>query len=331
MGPVPSKAAPYIAAAGAIGGTWLIDNWGELGAGPAAPRQSGMNTALEASATHMPCGLPRLSSVTTLTGAQIRQLPSGAGEDFIRELAIQRASITNKLGTLVPGLERPKLTARCAQEWIGIWLDAWQVANAANPKAFAIARPPPPPDSPSWWQLTGPWSIVTAPLYLGDALKQWNPPPAGPWHSTPAPSPASSLGRAWQHLRELHAEAAAANLVTGTVDFLAGLFGADTDTGERVWVGARKTTDALMMFAQEMDAAGFNLDTDSALAQLRRDLHPLRFVEKAVDVVVTPIELATQHVVGPVLSATVGALATTLLPWIVVGGAVYILARRAGL
>jgi hypothetical protein len=327
--------SPYVAAGGAVLGSWLIDHWGELMPGtPAPPRTPAMETALDRFVTiDLPCNASRLATVESVTGAPIRQLPSGAGEDFVREYLIQRGSLVAAFGTFVPGLEWPKMPAQCAKEWIERWLDAWQSANTSNPQAFHVEqKATSAPDTSSVWR------FLTS--SVGEILTPWNTESlpghvtydrVGPWRSVATPARLSSLGRAWQRLRDLHTEATSAAALGSIADVFGGLFGSEVAAaGQQVWVGARRVTQALYDFAGQMDAVGFSYPDAraQAVAQLKKDLHPVRFVEKAVDVVVGPVELAAQHVVGPVLSATLGALASSLLPWIVVGGAAYLLVRK---
>lgn len=302
-----ASSTPYIAAAGAIAATWLLEQVGTGGGALAtlipAARPVGTDRGLEAAArSDLACGVRRLSDVTTLTGARIRTSgPLGAGEDFIREFLIQRSSLTRALGDLgIPGLtNRPRLTAACSSEWLALWLDAFAVANGANPKAFAIDHGRP----------------STAGPFLTRVYD-----PIGDWRSAAPIGDPSPLGRLVTRARGLYTEAR----IVEAVPFV----------GELPWIRARQVTELLQDLAAMLDwaagvAAANGQISGEALATLRRDLHPVRVVEKVVDVAVGAAELALDKVVGPVAAATVGALAMTLLPWLVVGGATYFLVRRA--
>jgi hypothetical protein len=337
---------PYIVAGGAILATWAIDHWDELmPSAPSVPRRPAMSTALErvgSPAMLLPCQVRRLDHVITLTGAPIRQMASGVGEDFLREAHIQTASLSAALGSLLPAIKRPKLTARCAAQWIERWLDAWQLANQSDPQAFHVeqkATSAPDTSSVGGFLLdtVGPWTfgivggvasiLASDPLPGHDTYDR-----VGPWRTAATPSRLSALGRTWEKLRQLHREAQSMIAVANIADIFGGIFGQEVAAaGEPVWVGARRTTETIFAFAGQLDTVGFQHPSvkAEAVAQLKRDLHPARFAEKAVDVVVTPVEFAIEKVVGPTLAATLGALATSLLPWLVVGGAVYYLARRA--
>lgn len=330
--------APYIAAGGAIAATYVLEHWDALfpSVGAAAPpRSAAMSTALDRfGSVDLPCAAPRLAVVTSVTGAPIMRLPSGAGADFLREALIQRASLVQAFGSLTPVLEWPRMSARCAQEWIERWLDGWQVANASNPNAFRVEQAlTSAPDTSSVFgfigssigQILTPW-VDRGPLPGHDTYDR-----VGPWRSAPSPPRPSSLGRIWDRLRSLHAEATAAAAFGDVTGALGGLFGGDVAAvGQQAWVGARRVTQAIVDFAGQLDVVGYVYpDTKAAaIAELKRDLHPTRFVERAVDVVLTPIEGAIELVVGPAISATLGALTMSLLPWLVVGGAVYLIARR---
>jgi hypothetical protein len=329
--------SPYITAAGAVGAAWLVDHWDELKpSSPGPPRTAAMDSALERFVTiELPCNAPRLASVASVTGAPIRQLPSGAGQDFVREFLIQRGSLVDAFGSFVPGLEWPRMPAHCAQQWIERWLDAWQAANTSNPRAFRVEQKvTSAPDTSSVPRFL--WSSVKDVLGIGDDTHAPLPghdsyERVGSWRTAATPARLSALGRAWSHLRQLHSEASAAAGLGAVADVFGGLFGSGvSEAGQQVWVGARRVTQALYEFAGQMDVVGFHHPDarSEAVAQLKKDLHPVRFVEKAVDVAVAPVELAAQHVVGPVLSATLGALASSLLPWLAVGGAVYLLVKR---
>jgi len=341
-----SASTPYLAAGGAILATWAIDHWDDFfPSTPSVARRPAMTSALErVAALSLPCEIDRLDRVTTLTGAPIRQLPSGAGEDFLREAHIQTASLVAALGNLAPGFARPKLTARCAMQWVARWLDAWQTANQGDPQAFHVEdKPTSAPDTSSVGSFLvdtlGPWTFGIAGGIA--AIVSSDPLPGhetyervGPWRTAATPARLSGLGRSWEKLRQLHQEASAAAGVAAIADWFGDLFDDDQTAaaGQPVWIGARRTTEAIFAFAGQLDTVGYqHPDVKAeAVAQLKADLHPARFAEKAVDLVVTPVEFALAHVVGPTLSATLGALASSLLPWLVVGGAVYYLARRAG-
>jgi hypothetical protein len=332
------SSAPYIAAGGAIGATYLLEHWHELfpsTSATAPPRSAAMSSALDRFASvELPCAAPRLPVVTSVTGAPIMRLPSGAGADFLREALIQRGSLVQAFGSLTPAFEWPRLTARCAQEWIERWLDAWQVANASNPNAFRIEQVlTSAPDTSGVFSFLGssigqiltPW-VDRGPLPGHDTYAR-----IGPWRSAPSPARFSSLGKIWDRLRALHVEATAAAAFGDITGVFGGLFGSDVAAvGDQVWVGARRVTQAIVDFAGQLDVVGFVYPDAKAeaIAELKRDLHPTRVVERAVDIVLTPIEGAIEHVVGPAISATLGALASSLLPWLVVGGAVYLIARR---
>lgn len=302
------SATPYVAAAGAIAATWLIEQLGQGGGGlanliPAQERPQGMETGLNAAAREvLACGVRRLSSVVTLTGAEIRRLPSGAGEDFVREYFIQRVTLNRALGDLaIPGItNRPKLTAACAEQWLELWLDAFETANARNPAAFALDK----------GRIVG---GGLQPVRLEHA-------PIGDWQSAAPQGDRTHLGKVFERVRGLYVEAK----LVATVPI----------AGSLVWIKARQVTEALEDFAGALDHSAFSFAVTGhvmaeALATLRRDLHPVRFVEKAADVVVAPIELTLEKFVGPVLAATLGAIGMTLLPWAVVAGATYYLVRRA--
>lgn len=302
-----SASTPYVAAGVAIGATFLLERISEAPSTSSLPatRVPGFDSTLNlAAARALPCGTTRLSSVTTLTGAEIRRLPSGAGEDFVREFLIQRSSLTRALGDIgIPGLtNRPKLSARCAVEWCALWLDAFQSANGANPRAFALES-----------------HLITGTNQID---------PIGDWRSFQfgrsaanvfgGPLKTTSLGRAFEELRALHAHAA-----IETAGPLADV---------RPWIRARNVTEGIQDFARELDSVAFTHDVGSeALAALRHDLHPIRVVEKAADLIVKPVELALDKVIGPSLAALVGTLLVSLAPLLVVGGVVYVVAKRGGI
>jgi hypothetical protein len=304
---MPSKAAPFIAAGGAIIGTWLLERLGEASPSSsssstiAATRTEGLDAGLQAAARSvLACGTARLSNVRTIFGAPIRTLPSGAGEDFVREFVIQRSSLTRALGDLaIPGVtNRPRLSPPCAQQWLELWLDAFEACNRRDPDRFGT-------DSGTqigWWP------------FDADPSNPFGKSPVD-WRTERGQGKRTELGRAVDRCRGLYEEARA----------LAPLPGIESVT----WLRARKVTEAIQDMAIALDRVGFKHDVaGEALAALRRDLHPIRVIEKAVDVAVTPIELALDHVVGPTLATVVGALAMTLGPWLVVGGAVYLIVRR---
>jgi hypothetical protein len=301
-----SDPAPYVAAAGAVFATWLLEHTGGASSilesvippGRAAGYDNGLTAAAR---EELACGVRRLSSVRTWYGAAIRTLPSGAGEDFVREFWIQRANLNAARGELgIPGLtNRPRLTAECAAQWIELWLDAWQVCNAANPRAFALDH--------GRFELRGP---LGSPIHFD---------PAGSWRTAEPRSAPSHLGKVIARARGLHTEAR----IVSAVPFV----------GELVWIKARQVTETLLDLAGALDwCSGIDVANGQIVAEaaatLRRELHPVRYVEKATGVVVGAAELALTKVAGPVLSATVGAIAMTLIPWLVVGGVTYYLVRR---
>jgi hypothetical protein len=293
---------PLLAAAAAIGAAWLLERAADAPSltSIAPTRAAGMDTALQSAASRaLPCGVARLSDVRTLFGAPIRTLPGGAGEDFIREFLIQRSSLTRALGDIgIPGItDRPKLSARCAELWLELWLDAFEVANHASPKAFAVSKRP-------TVRQTGLFGIEVT----FDPVD---------WRSFDVDEP-TALGRAVDAARTLRAFATAETVV-GLGDL-------------RPWIRARSVTEALLDLARELDAVGFQFDVGAeAIEALRRDLHPIRFVEKAADVVVAPVEVALEKAVGPTLGAIVGTLVVSLAPLLVIGGAAYLIAKRGGL
>jgi hypothetical protein len=299
-----SSSTALLAAAGAVAGAWLLERWADAPSAtgiPATREEGGVDALNAAAARALPCGVQRLSGVETIWGTLIRTLQGGAGEDFIREFVIQRSSLTRALGDIgIPGLtDRPRLSARCALAWLELWLDAWQVANRANPRAFALDH--------GRIVFGGPLAPTTI------AFDR-----APEWRSAGSVSNPSSLGRAFEALRALRAHAA-----IETAGPLADV---------RPWIRAREVTEALLDFARELDSVAYSHDTSSeALDALRRDLHPMRFVEKAASVVVTPVEVALDKVVGPTVTAVVGTAVVSLAPILVIGGVVYMLVRKGAL
>jgi hypothetical protein len=294
--------SPYLVVGGAVVATWLLERGLDGSTGPASSaipftREAGLDQGLATAAAGRPCGIERLGSTKTLTGAEIMRLPSGSGADFIREYCIERICLTKALGDIaIPGLtNRPKLSARCAAAWCEQWLDAWQVANRTNPRAFALDH----------GRIAG---GVLAPLTLA-----FDPAPA--WRSIDSVDNPSDIGKAFMRVLKLHSFA--------TIDATTPL--ADV----RPWIQARETAEALMDFARELDGGGFSHDTGwEALADLKHDLSPTRVLEKAAGAAAAPLEIALRDLVGPVLAAAVGVIVSAALPLLVVGGVVYYVTKR---
>jgi hypothetical protein len=300
-----SSSAPYIAGAGAVLATWLLERVSESKSPSStlpAARAPGLDAGLEAAARPvLACSVARLSTVRTIWGAPIRTLPSGAGEDFVREFVIQRSTLTRALGDLaIAGVtNRPKLSPPCAEQWLELWLDAFQVCNHRAPSVFATVGS----WGAGWWPLGADAGDPTAVSAID-------------WRSEVPVGGRSELGRAVDRCRALYSEARALAPLPGINAVL--------------WLRSRQVTEAIHDLAIALDRVGFVHDVaGDALASLRRDLHPVRFLEKAADVVVAPIEVVLDTVAGPTLAAIAGTLIVTLAPWAAIGAAAYFVARRA--
>lgn len=254
-------------------------------------KAAGFGAGLKYLAEHMPCGVAR---------------PGGPQADFLREFFHQRTLLTVQFGDLgIAGLTaRPNISARCAESWIAAWLDAWQAARAERAGAWRIAKYP-----------------ITGGALAGSAVAQKDPTDwRDPYSELVGPAAAgeftsstalSDLGKAWKRLIELHNRAQ---------------WGGDA----RPWLGAREVCEALQQFARELDDVGFTHGDAEAEAfdQLTKDLHPVRFVEKAADFALAPVEAVLGGLVGPGLALLLSTVVGAVLPYVVVGGAIYLVIRK---
>lgn len=316
-------------AGAALAGAWLLERLNE--SKPSTDIQPTRNAAMDPTlgelARVMPCDLERFANLKTLTGAEVRKLPSGAGEDFLREFFIQRMSLVKSqgdlalfggqgtdgiLGALLPG--RPALSALCAKQWLEMWLNAWQAAARAS-GAYAVAE-----------RVTiggGRSPYGNAACSTTDWRAAWSMPTTltGSTFGATDSCRMTSLGKAWLRLRELHlaAEAATAPAIPESVQTA------------KPWILARHTSEALQDFAREMDNASFSHGDAyaEALDTLRKDLAPVNFLRKAADWAVTPAEVALDNVVGPALSSFLGTVVVAVLPYAALGAAIYVVAKRS--
>ncbi len=319
-------AAPYAAAAGAIVAAEAIEylNRPKSGSDIAATREAGTVPGIEAAARQeLPCKVKRIDGAKTWYGATIRTLGSGAGEDWLRELHIQRASLCEALGDLGIGklTLRPKLNAHCARQWLELWLDAWEVAARKSPKAYAaydISRGTASQHgtcsgSPSSWRELDAKGD-SFPASFDDAMHMGLGAPAGGWRCMP-----TDLGKVLLRVIKLRAAAAYYAQVADIVDA----------AGEP-WILARQAYEALDDLALELDRVSVSYgDAEAeALATLRQDLHPVKFLHKAANWAMVPVEVALNDVIGPALSLFASTVVVGLLPYVVIGGAIYLVVRR---
>ena len=322
--------APYAAAIGAVGAAALVEYLNQSppeGAIPAT-MEKGTRPGLEAAAAaSLPCA-PRLEVTTTLTGAPIQTLDgSKAGADWLREFFIQRQSLTRALGDLgIAGLtNRPKLTAGCSRRWLENWLEAWEAAAARSPEAYAIYDQGGDagsrlacPGSPRHWRgiaLDRRWAADAGGFALPDA-----------WLDStgiiPTACRITELGRAFRRVLMLHALAVAGEAIEGVLE----LVGAAPP-----WIYARQVAEALQDFARELDEVAVNHGDARAegWAEFVRTVStPSNYLHAVADGGMAQLELAMKGVVGPALSLFLSTVVVAVLPYVVIGGAIYLVVKR---
>ncbi len=325
---MPSGKA-YAAAVGAVGAAALIEHMNRPGAGVPLTEKGGTAEALEAAAhRQLPCGAPRLSDVKTWWGGTVQAKESGAGADWFHEFQIQAASLRAHIGALAPMTNAPKLSALCARQWLEQWLDAWQAAARKNPEAYAVyeVRLPdatvdhlPCEASPTSWRdhgldrewSGGGWTVPTEIMNLR---------PTGPMAALKGTCRLTPLGEVWREMlnRYIGAAAATAPAIPMSIQ------------EERPWIGARVTYETMSRFASVMSLAGSSYGDarQEAAAELLSDLHPVNAIKKAGDFALVPLELWFSKVVGPAFAAVGGAVLGAILPYVVIGGAVYLVVRK---
>jgi len=290
-----SGLAPYAAATGAIlAAEWIARRNRPTTDLPTTPAK-GYDAARATAARAPLCGAKRVTE--GYDDHEIHQDAAG-GTDFLREVTIQRNSLLAAFGGLSLDLfRRPSISARCAREWLGTWLDAWQTAHRADRRAFAVFKP---------WTLPGASALDFEPATWAEL---W-PDHAG---LSGLPLERNALGKAVEACKALWTTAGLSMLIPGYGD-------------SRPWLFARATTEALYDLARRLDEAGLGHgDAEAeALAELEHALSPGGVAAKAADVVSGAVEVAVDKVVAPATGALLGVIA----PYAVLGVAIYVVAKR---
>lgn len=226
----------------------------------------------------MPCDTPRLD-------------PELGGDAF-REWIQQRDSLAATHGAI---LSRPKLSAKCAQEWCELWLDAWQAAHTADPVAFGVRRD------------------FEAPL--GQSLEPWD------WRTMPLLFTATNLtpvGTAFHTLLVYrNAAARAANEVDGVSVWYRQAYGATRTMALRL-------DSATITGGPDLSAGAFFSDVGENTKNLLGDA-----AKATGDGLAWSIESVVAPIFGAGVGAVLGVLGSAIAPYLAVGGVAYLAYRGA--